>query len=454
VQNLKTFFYFSAITALTIFLVNADHIKSIRQLKRVYAQTSEDSKEIYKSKIHAVYNPLDQSYIVTDELKKQIELENNFDSSDSTWPIISLRVDPRDLYSNERGIIKNDQKRGRLWERPAHITYYKNGNAVFNSMIGIRLHGGTSRDGNDPKSFRAYFRKGYQKKSFYNKESLTLKENSPIKRLVLRFDKRYHFSHDLTYKIINKLGGLAPKLQHVALFLNGQLYGHYHMTEHQSEFQLEKNLGHSNFLFYKLKSNNDTTSHLLYEKAIDQVRYASSPISYTEMNQLFNLDNFTAQMATTIFTGMTDWAQGFVFKDLSQQIPRWEWVTWDHDNAFFLDRARLKLKSDTKFWESPGFKIANEFHTGSLRSFLFRRLLSESDEFQRKLVRKIGDIFELLYQSNFFQDQLIHYKSLAGNSNKMNKDINRIKTFIKHRKAFLCQESLEYLKYPIEGCNE
>src|SRR5690606_10743152 len=110
------------------------------------ATQSEKSSDFYTGQLGLVYNPLDKAYVVTDELKELIKKESTLDFSRyQQWPVISIWVNPEDLYSKDRGILENFEKRGGLWERASFVTYYENGEKNFSSYAGLRLHGGDSR---------------------------------------------------------------------------------------------------------------------------------------------------------------------------------------------------------------------------------------------------------------------------------------------------------------------
>src|SRR5690606_24556313 len=78
----------------------------------------------------------------------------------STLPLISVVVDPDDLYDRDSGLIANYDRRGRSGERPAYATYIRDGEIVWATGAGLRVHGGKSRT-LPSKSFRLHFRKIY-----------------------------------------------------------------------------------------------------------------------------------------------------------------------------------------------------------------------------------------------------------------------------------------------------
>jgi hypothetical protein len=72
-------------------------------------------------------------------------------------PLISLAVDPSDLYSPEIGIVRNFMEDGWFWERPGWITYLDAGGVCFEGPVGVRIQGMTTRYKRN-KSFKVFFR--------------------------------------------------------------------------------------------------------------------------------------------------------------------------------------------------------------------------------------------------------------------------------------------------------
>ena len=79
----------------------------------------------------------------------------------ATLPMMSLMVDPDDMWDPERGIYANPRQRGDAWERPVDVTYVdKDRRSGFHIPAGLRIHGKLSR-GFHKKSLRLYFRQEY-----------------------------------------------------------------------------------------------------------------------------------------------------------------------------------------------------------------------------------------------------------------------------------------------------
>ena len=450
-NNLKTLSFFVVLAALCAVQYASP---KILKGKKVVHEESENARELYTGKTLAVYNPLDTAYVVTDELKRLIlnEKKQNY-SHFKKWPVLSVWVDPKDLYDDTRGILANQNKRGRLWERASHINYYEHGSLLYSSFAGVRVHGGASR-GRAGNSFRFYFRKSYGESSFLKNLDISLKDGSPLKQLVLRKDTQLNFANDISYSIIRELGGMAPKLKHVAVYLNGQFYQYMQMQEHLHEKQAKYLFGHERFLFYKLKGSNPTRDRLLYENAIHIVKGSGKPIAFKKMDSMFDLENVTANMLAITYFAMYDWAQGVWIKDVSRPDGKWKIISWDFDFAF-TNISRVKITPKPKNWEMDGFKVSMTQHDASLRSRLFNRLLKESPEYQKLFREKVDVLFNEVLTSEFLDRKFKHYEELAQDGidpSELMKSIHQMKEFISHRKSFFCDQMLKNIKFQSPAC--
>ena len=78
-------------------------------------------------------------------------------------PSMSIVMDIDDFASSDTGIYSNAQSHGRAWERPASLELiHPDGSQGFQVNMGIRIRGGFSRTGSNPKhAFRLFFRDEY-----------------------------------------------------------------------------------------------------------------------------------------------------------------------------------------------------------------------------------------------------------------------------------------------------
>jgi hypothetical protein len=102
----------------------------------------------------------------------------------SGLPVISMYMNEHDLYDKFTGIYANPLERGRNWERPCFISYFKDGKLLFGTGAGVRIHGGTSRL-HPLKSLRFYFRDVYGKDRFLGNAIFNGK-GDPVQHVIIR----------------------------------------------------------------------------------------------------------------------------------------------------------------------------------------------------------------------------------------------------------------------------
>lgn len=422
--------------------------KKLHRAREYFYEESENAREIYTGKTRAVYESLDAAYKVTPKLKQMVVKSGNVAPANfKLWPVVSIIADPIDLNDPHRGIFANPQKTGRLWERAAYFSYFENGERLFESYAGLRVHGGKSRGLKD-RSLRLYFKKKYGEEQFLTDLDIGLAKEAPIKRLLLRRDTEYNFATDFSFEIIRKLGGMAQKYKHVAVFVNGEFYDFSQMLNHPHEDQAKYFFGHDNFVFNKLKGDNKSEDHLLYENAIYRIKYAPEPISFEDMDRRFDLENFTANILAIMYTGTTDWAQGTIIKDQGDPDSKWQIISWDFDRAFYPVPGKTHRGNLKNVWEMESFKIGMKQHDASLRSRLFNRLVKETPEYKSFVVAKVEELFEEVLTPEWVQTKLGEYERLAkdaGNPPEMVRSIEHIRSFVANRKPVFCRHMKKYV---------
>jgi len=223
------------------------------------------------------------------------------------WPLLSIVADPNSLYGPE-GIITNATRRGRQWERLAYVSYYENGQLLFSSGVGLRIHGGESRKSKiRPQSFRLYLRKDYGANQF-PPGILFEAETEPLKCLVLRLDwlRGWPFICPLAFDVIRQIGCIAPEAKPVLFSLNGEPMGIYWLSEHLSKRQWTSHFGHDNFVFYRYKSVNDEETRKIYGQMIRWGRDTGAKITMEEAGKYIDVDNLSRQIFSIMFCGNSD----------------------------------------------------------------------------------------------------------------------------------------------------
>ena len=182
------------------------------------------------------------------------------------YKVISLAVDPGDLFDPARGIYVqgnsfeewlhsdaydpsldewlipgNYLNRGREWERQARMQIFDGGTEVFSGEVGLRIHGGACRD-SEQKSFNIYTRKEYGTKvidyDLYDGENISEAEDKPITEydsFILRNcgnDNKFSRIRDhLIQGLVWGRNFITQAMTPCLVFIDGEFWGHYEITE-------------------------------------------------------------------------------------------------------------------------------------------------------------------------------------------------------------------------------
>ena len=161
-------------------------------------------------------------------------------------PTLNITTDLANLFDPSVGIYANAYAEGRDWERPASLELLQpDGSAGFQVNAGLRVRGGYSRSGDNPKhSFRLFFR------GEYGDSSLDYPIAGPnatdaFEKIDLRTAQNYSWSfegnpsNNFVADVYNRLsqqamGQPSTSSQWYHLYLNGEYWGLY-QTQERSE---------------------------------------------------------------------------------------------------------------------------------------------------------------------------------------------------------------------------
>jgi hypothetical protein len=136
------------------------------------------------------------------------------------------------------GLLTHPMEKGVAWERPAYVSYFDKGELRFSSGVGLRVHGGKSRENSRVQSFRLYFERRYGATTL-GSGVLFGGRSDPLRQLVVHNDRRqdlqgrwWHFVNPLAFDIAKAVGAIVPEAQPARVLLNGDPLGAYVLTEH------------------------------------------------------------------------------------------------------------------------------------------------------------------------------------------------------------------------------
>lgn len=324
------------------------------------------------------------------------------------WPLISVWTDEDNLYSREKGIIRNWRGHGKDWEHLAYVSYYDKEKLLFATGAGLRLHGTSTRNSPVP-SFKVYFRKEYGMNQI-EPGILFSSETKPIKRLVISTDRSDpRFENCFALDIARKIGCITPEIKPTIFFLNGEWQSEcaYFLIEHVNKRQWISRLRHKNFVFFRLDKVKSEKEEKPY-KELQSWFNKTKKITMKEVSKRINIDNLSRWVIATVFCGNWDFRQGAAVLDKNNPNPKWFWVMWDMDTSF-RDKKSWGFKG--KLWQQRGFSLTwkNYFIMN-----LFRRLMVESPEYNKYFMRLVMDLLNHRINPHYFTSRIEHYEKLSN----------------------------------------
>ncbi|MEA3341668.1 MAG: CotH kinase family protein, partial [Chloroflexota bacterium] len=263
-------------------------------------------------------------------------------------PLLSLIIDPDDLWDPERGIYApaNSHERGMTWERPADVTYVdRDRHSGFHVPAGARLHGGASRDF-DKKSLRLYFRREYGAGRL-EYPLFAGSDAHSFDRLVLHNGGQdwHSFPHpnytnwtlvrnQLADRLALELGGYATHSRPVLLFINGEPWGIYYIRERiDSRFLADRyGVTAADFLDSPehvgeratIAGDRENWDHLLRFVGTHDL---ADPDNYAYVHSQVDVANFIDYTILQIYAANFDWPHHNVQQFRPRvQGGRWQWM--------------------------------------------------------------------------------------------------------------------------------
>lgn len=327
-------------------------------------------------------------------------------------PIISMVMDPVDLWNKYVGLYENPFGRGRRWERSAHVALQLPSiNAVTLFEAEARIHGGYSRYA-EKKSFRLRF----------DIDSLPSLPNDLLvstavdgeNTIVLRttIQPAAQIRDALATALYADLGNAVSTGHPVELLLNGEYWGLYQLREHVADGFLYKHNGRGQY--EALKHDSEHPSVWLSPEIGTRDGWDSTLVQLARLNmataegaesaaKLFDIDEMIDYWIHNIITGNIDWPYNntHVFRRLDSDDRRWRWVTWDLDPTYyFIEHNTLAwslrdtVRNDLKWNYRAGVM---EDHPHQVVSTLPMRLLLRSPEIRDRFVARTQVLLQLHY---------------------------------------------------------
>ena len=337
-------------------------------------------------------------------------------------PVMSIAADSADLFDYYTGIFvpgvhfdPNDSywtgnyyESGIDWERVVNVEFYESNNSGVNQLAGLRTHGGTARRG-PQKGMKLYAREEYGQKRFYHKFFTDSPKNS-VKHLVLKPFSCQWFSTGIQDWICNSMASNIG-LEYIAsrpevLFINGEYWGIYYVSERPDSHYLEDHLGHNDNDYnvignwYGEAEDGDNTAFLQMMEWLEGADMSDSE-NYQYLCSLIDINNFIDYYCLELFIANNDWPANNM-RCYQYHNNKWRWIFYDGDDC--LQKMDFDVFGNATSIANPGWP-------NNLQSTLMFRRLLENDSFTDAFINR----FEQLLDENFDYGVTKPYFDYAAN---------------------------------------
>ena len=450
-----------------------DNVYSMRTDMSTYSYTLPDFSIDKCTVVNAVYRDIDGNF-------SEIKSGNYFVGYESRkgydgLNIISIVTDPDNLFDYDTGIYvlgrtydeyqnkeenliewissSNFFQRGAEWERTAYIYLFDTEKTLFfNQECGIRIHGGSSRL-SVQKSINLYARKQYgDHERFY----IDLFGTDYMADTVTLFAGGGDYVSKLRDMLVANLvsGRNFATMNYIpyALFLNGEYWGIYWMTEKYDDVYLGYyyNTEKDNIIMIKISSltEGEETDYELYTEMIDYMSNTDLSVdsNYRYACELIDVQSFIDYYATEIYIATSDWGNGnnealWRSRNATDKVyadGRWRWILFDVNSSLSADKISTDNISAT-MEKSPMFKN-----------------LCQNDDFKRQFTITFMDIANTSFATEKVDAAIsdyidlmtepmgVHRKRFFGESDEQLflDSVADVQIFLDNRKPYIVQ----YLK--------
>jgi hypothetical protein len=336
-----------------------------------------------------------------------------------TLPVVSIIVEPGDLFDYEKGIYVpgkffdptnplplwtgNYYQKGSEWERRAVVEYLENGELKYRTDVGLRIHGEFTRSF-PVKSLRLYARnkEGEFTYPFFGRKG--------YKKLLLRnsgndWDAIY-MRDAVIQNVFKELNFDTQDSYPVIHYINGEYWGVTYLMEYydQRYLQVKHGVSEKNTVIINYDLTIQDGKEGTQESFVQLLNFVkqndlSKPENYQIVENAIDIDNFIDFKISEIIAANTDWPGNNermwrVLKpeNTSKGDGKWRWMMYDMDLGFWqpeYNTLKVALYGDPNV---PWTMDENA-------TILLRKLL-ENEEFKKKFIERFDYILNVVFEEN------------------------------------------------------
>ena len=350
--------------------------------------------------------------------------ENLFDPDKGIYVSGSIYISWKEnsKYSpSYSGIIRNFLGEGKKYEREASIIIFEKGNIILEQNVGIRIKGSSTRY-NQQKGFNVYARKEYGKgkmkcpqlfpdnvdingKPILKYDSISLRAISDEIRL------RDQFSQSL---IQGRKMHILTKMRNSVLFLNGEFWGMYAITEKYSGkfFGSHYNISKNDIIYVKdnkiKKGSIEELNKLIGFMNIYSQKDLSDENNYKDVSNFIDINSMIEHYVTGIYLSIFDWP--------NHNYGLWRTNGTKTDSNFFSDGKWRFMTFDLDYSMGANFGTSDLGEGYEYNSFI---------HVDRSKYRPPANLFVALLKNNKFKKKFVEiceeYANNVMSIDKVNK---------------------------------
>ncbi len=368
------------------------------------------------------------------------------EDKDYSFPIISVVTDNKNLNSTEYGVFQRGPN-GRPghgqssncnwnmdWDRPVSFEYITEDNkCLISQECDLSVSGGWTRASN-PKSFKLKASKEYDFNNFFQAQFFDEKPYIKNKTLLFRNggnDGSCRVKDVAIQQVVSRSGLYVDHQawQPVHVFINGAHYAVLNMREPNNKHHAYANYGIDtdeidqfeitpDSGYVQMEGTKDSFNHLL---ALSE--NAENEVTYEEIRQMLDVDEFINYMAVELHIGNWDWPQNNAKGFRDRNDGKFHFVLFDLDGAFNIGGNDVF----NTFFNKEYYTLDN------LHGYDYSK--NESIEGKRyKKQIEIVTLFKNLLKNEEFRKQFIDTFCIIGGSvlqqNKVEEIVNDVASYL------------------------
>jgi hypothetical protein len=309
-------------------------------------------------------------------------------------PLVSLWLDP----CRRQRLLSRPWLHGRQGEEIGWLALFERGELVFASAVGVRIHGGASRE-HPPYSLRLVFRREYGERGLPAAHVDPALEGA-IARLVLDKveDKDYDggpwlFPAEVAHEIGRRLGAWAPRSRPVLFSLGGEPPRLYTLGEHVGADFLARHFGHTDFEMVRGKRDPGDGGDETWQRELEWIAAAPAPLTAERAGERYDVERLTTWILSVVFCATGDLYQEAMIRDRTGRLAggRWTWIHWDHDMSFRTPPGNSRFGRQK---DALRFLLANHRPPEAPARRLLRRLVDEDPEYRAYLLDRFAKMLD------------------------------------------------------------